>query len=324
MAISLVKRNEASPALVKARAKAQETRRQKTAARKTDGGLSAIAVTNGTLENEYIQDFLQHKPQLRTWLCGIMRNGLLEKAMQSGSITRDVAGHGKAFWREPNGNWRQLTSTNAIKILNRCLKKDFNPWFSGQDDPLPRPVAIKAAHFILGVSKLTPVPKGSGDSPVFSQEGPVLTLCEARFVEVGERLKPDIKKGKLDKACDYFAWRNPEQPLEGVVCNVQQSVQIRLPFELSMASDWDVEDAHSYGECRLVSASEGIDQLLYKLFEKVGSEPAFDMPFDFKVAAPPPAAASSGSSAAPAPAAVVPSSAADAATLASLGQMPAL
>ena len=50
---------------------------------------------------------------------------------------------------------------------------------------------------------------------------------------------------------------------------------------MTKAEDWELIDADQYGLARLASDTLGIDHPLYRSYEKIAAEPAFDTAFHF-------------------------------------------
>ena len=260
------------------RLRAQDARQLKNAEKKIRGELGGLGVVNSHLEDDYIANFLKEKPGLKSYVCSLLRNGLLQKAMDGAKVAKVTTHLGKVVFRHGNGKWRQLGANFAVKLLGHLLDTDVSSWFAG-DDALDKSIAIKACFYELGVSMQTVVPQGFRHR---EYEGPVMAVSKARSVALGERInRSGLTKDNLDQRSSYFNFVDPEDTQNGVCCSLFPTEVLALPYAASIADDWQLVDLDQYGLAMLVSEKQGIEQPLYKVFEKVHDEPVFDTPFDF-------------------------------------------
>lgn len=174
-------KKEKTPAQLAGQEKARLSRQRKTAENKCDSERGGLDIVNGSLDDDFITGYLRDKPGLKSYVCSLLRNGLLERAM-AGQKVNNVAGSlGKSVFRLPQGKWRQLGVQVAQKILARLLGDEVLTWFCG-DDGLDKSVTTKATFFAIGVSASTSVPQGFDYA---HYEAPVLALSWTSAEEGG-------------------------------------------------------------------------------------------------------------------------------------------
>ena len=190
----------------KAQKAAQKTKEKQNVKKKTEAGAGNMSTLSCSMEMNEIIQWIESKPQLQSWLAGILRNGLLEAdynafiAGKKEKVQNDRAGC--AVLGEKGTTWKALRADGSKVLLSKLLNIDgIVDWFKG-DAKLDGLAAVLAAQKLLGVRGNTPVPIGN---PCGHRLVPLLWLCKRRLNQLGD-LEGAWKNVTKNTLLDLLKW----------------------------------------------------------------------------------------------------------------------
>lgn len=247
---------------------AKEKRQLASAEKRTNSSFQDLDLVLQSKEEDLIIKYVRPRPAIRARLVTLITTGLLERTLNHETDASSSTGKstlGRRAFPQPDGKWQSL-GLNPAKWLLAHLLEDTTviSWFEG-DDRLPTTVATAAVFLALGVNRACTTPQGH---PNGHYENFLKPLVERRYYDLGKRLD-GATKDTLKELSQW--WRlKPKQASDefGVVCAGSPGSFLKLPFKITSATEWRLEDPHDYENCRLVSDTMGYDMVLRKLYEK--------------------------------------------------------
>ena len=216
------------------KASLQKKRFDKKVAKDVETGMDSMVEHNANLDLEFLQKTWLENPALRSYTCGLVRNGLLQKGLEAnlrqGALTAtiDLTALGKAIVGSRGDRFRSVGSNAAIKAVDTMLDSpelNIASWFVG-DGKLPADLSTKALKFGLGVTDSTPLPS---DFEHWRFEGPFNMLAKHHYEKLGRRLQ-GVTKETLDRRTNYFNLDEDGAKKIIVVCPLFPNEKINLKY----------------------------------------------------------------------------------------------
>jgi hypothetical protein len=261
------------------REKALKTRIIKSAGKKADAGGSSMAIVTNSLDKKYINDWLDERPFIVSYLASMLRNGLVEKSFNGEGIKTSQSVVGPRMVPVGSTRFRSIRGTVAVTFLATLFSEDLRGWFKGETK-IPLELAQKALFKALGVTESTPLPCGHAHEAFFK---PMEWIFKKRLKDIGNQSTLDrVTKENIDDECDWFQLSaNGEK----VMCNIggnNGKVEVRVAIDMTTATDWAIVEPQNYAVATLVSEELGFEMLLSRTYEKQsGIIPTYNSEFHF-------------------------------------------
>ena len=235
---------QTSDAMKQVRAKIAAKRKEQSEDKVVQKGFGRLGGVCLSRDMKFIEQwFEQGRMHIVPYVCSLMRNGLLESSYNEQHQVKSSAPLtlGKRLLTDnyPNGpRWRNLSASKCVGLVAAILHDpEIVTWFRG-DAKLDINIAHKALMMMLATTSAGPMPRNHQYSDF---EYPLLWVCRRQWEAVGKRLQ-NISRDEFDKKSDYFTLADD---MDKVCCNANGS-ELKLPVALTIATDWVIEDAHSF------------------------------------------------------------------------------
>lgn len=247
---------------------AKEKRSLASAEKRANNSARDVDLVLQSKEEDLIIKYLRPRPAIRARVVTLITTGLLERTLnhETGpSSSTDKSTLGRRAFPQPDGKWQSLGLNPAKWLLAHLLGGTaVISWFEG-DDRLPTAIATATVFLTLGGNRACAILQGH---PNGHYENFMKPLCQSRYAALGKRLD-GATKDTLKELSQW--WRFKAMPTGdnlGVVCAGSPGSCLRMPFAITNATEWRIEDAPDYENGRLISDSLGYDMLPRKLYEK--------------------------------------------------------
>lgn len=215
-------------------------KRRRVSARHEEQAILTSLAASESRDYDYISDTLKARPDLTTYIARLLRDGALDKALNSRSqpIVPDTLG------KKLPPRCKRLRNL-APKFVTTLLDDFAGAQITVPSNadgslgkPLGRELQLEMLQFALHASLDTPLPTQHRSA---GYEGPLQSVLRRRYIDMGGRLRGktanDFKNGNFG----YFVWSPTDAIRVTLLTGEKVSLNISVDF-ISQVSDWRVQD----------------------------------------------------------------------------------
>ena len=242
--------------------------------------MGAIAENLRDKDKAFIDEWLDKRWYIISFVAGVMRSGILEEHYNDSLQLNAKVGLdlGMRVFSEGATKYKQMRPSAAIKILAQWfIGIDVISWFK-YEGKLDNTIAVKAVLFELGVDENTLIPQGCENGDFLN---PLLPVFTQRRSKIGPKLH-NISKDSLDSQSDWFCLKQVNDETT-IFCNATvPPKEMELAWlNISQYDDWLIAGGNSYTDALLMSTRGGIELNLARQYELHAPVPIYHTPFDF-------------------------------------------